>query len=106
MIQASGRLLKLFAVCVFAASLAVCACSFAPSRGGDQAIPSNLIPPDHAKTLIASGQVKEIFQPHSGCVVLELQDGRYLSFEQPYLDWVLKFVDDAGLGDSVSIYIE
>lgn len=106
MIQASDRMRKLLATCAFAALLAVCACSSALSRGGDQAIPSSLIPLDQAKALIASGQVKEIFQPHSGCVVLTLQNGKLLSFEQPYLDWVLEFVDDAGLGDSVSTSIE
>ena len=88
---------KLLATCVFVLSLAVCACSSTPAQSTAPVIPVELIPLEQAKTLITSGQVKAIFQPHYGCVVLTLQNGEYLSFEQPHLDWVLTFVEQLDL---------
>lgn len=61
---------------------------------------------EDAKTLIISGQVREIFQPHQGCVLLTLKDDRLVSFEQPYLDWVLHFVDAQGLSKDIMIGVE
>lgn len=61
---------------------------------------------DEAKTLIRSGAVAEIFQPHQGCVVLTLKNGRLHTFEQPYLDWVLEYVDEAGLRSAIPISME
>ena len=61
---------------------------------------------EEAQALITSGQVVEIFQPHQGCVVLTLKDGRYMSFEQPHLDWVLSYVEENGLSNSISISVE
>ena len=97
---------RLLATGVFALLLAVCACSSAPRQEAAPVIPVELIPLEQAKTLITSGQVKEIFQPHYGCVVLTLQDGQYLSFEQPHLDWVLTFVAEAGLERKIPISVE
>jgi hypothetical protein len=97
---------KFLATCVFVLSLAVCACNSAPAQSTAPVIPVELIPLEQAKTLIASGQVKEIFQPHYGCVVLTLHNGEYLSFEQPHLDWVLTFVEEAGLEKQIPISIE
>ncbi|MDR7135731.1 hypothetical protein J2X06_002949 [Lysobacter niastensis] len=97
---------KFLAICVFVVSLAVCACSSAPAQSIAPVIPVELIPLEQAKTLITSGQVKEIFQPHYGCVVLTLRNGEYLSFEQPHLDWVLTFVEEAGLEKQIPISVE
>lgn len=97
---------RLLAACVFVLSLAVCACSSAPGQRSAPVIPVEVIALDQAKTLITSGKVKEIFQPHHGCVVLTLQSGEYLSFEQPHLDWVLAFVEEAGLARQIPISIE
>lgn len=97
---------KLFATCVFALSLIVCACSSTPVQSTAPGIPVELISLEQAKTLITSGQVKEIFQPHYGCVVLTLLNDEQLSFEQPHLDWVLTFVEEAGLAKQTPIAIE
>lgn len=61
---------------------------------------------DAAKELIVAGKVQSIFQPHHGCVVLTLKDGRMLTFEQPYLDWVLSFVSDSGLSNVLPVAVE
>ena len=61
---------------------------------------------ESAKELIVSGQVQSIFQPHHGCVVLTLKDGRILTFEQPHLDWVLSFVADSGLSNALPVAVE
>jgi hypothetical protein len=105
-VQVFGLMTKLLAPCVLALSLAICACSSAPAQGTAPVIPVELIPLEQAKTLIASGKVKEIFQPHHGCVVLTLHTGEYLSFEQPHLDWVLSFVEEAGLEEQIPISVE
>ncbi|WP_457097225.1 hypothetical protein [Lysobacter sp. P5_B9] len=97
---------RLLATCALVLSLAICGCSSAPVQSTAPAIPVELIPLEQAKTLITSGQVKEIFQPHYGCVVLTLQNGEYLSFDQPHLDWVLTFVEEAGLAKQIPISIE
>jgi hypothetical protein len=76
-------------------------CASAPSTSTGAANQTDLIPLEDAKSLIASGQVKEIFQPHLGCVILIMRDGRYLSFDQPHLDWVLDYVRDNGLESKV-----
>ena len=61
---------------------------------------------EQAKRLITSGRVKEIFQPHQGCVLLTLKDGRLLTFDQPHLDWVLSFVEQNGLSDDIPVSLE
>ena len=61
---------------------------------------------DSAKELIVSGQVQEIFQPHQGCVVLTLKDGKFLTFNQPYLDWILSYVKEHGLAGTIPISME
>jgi len=94
------------ATVAFVLSLVLCGCSSGPVRSTAPIISVQLIPLERAKDLITSGQVKEIFQPHYGCVVLTLQNGEYLSFEQPHLDWVLTFVEDAGLTKKIAISIE
>jgi hypothetical protein len=106
LIQALGLMQRLLATCVFTFTLAVCGCSSAPRQEAAPFIPVELIPLEQAKTLITSGQVKEIFQPHYGCVVLTLLDGQYLSFEQPHLDWVLTFVEEAGLESKIPVSVE
>ncbi|MDH5828923.1 hypothetical protein QFW80_00090 [Luteimonas sp. M1R5S18] len=70
------------------------------------AVPVEVIPLEQAKALITSGQVKEIFQPHIGCVVLTLQDGQYLSFDQPHLDWILGFLEERGLDKQIAVSME
>jgi hypothetical protein len=67
---------------------------------------SELISLDAAKNLITSGQVSQIFQPHHGCVLPTLKNGRILTFNQPYLDWVVSFVDEQGLRDTVPVAVE
>ena len=67
---------------------------------------SELISLDAAKNLITSGQVSQILQPHQGCVLLTLKNGRILTFNQPYLDWVVSFVDKQGLRDTVPVAVE
>jgi hypothetical protein len=61
---------------------------------------------EQAKDLIVSGKVREIFQPHQGCVILTMNDGHLLSFNQPHLDWIYDFVKDKGLLDSVPVSME
>jgi hypothetical protein len=96
-IGATGLLISLF----WAAG-----CTSAPQTNSAAAIPVEVIPLEQAKTLIASGQVKEIFQPHVGCVVLTLQDGQYVSFYQPHLDWILGFLKEQGLDKQVLVSTE
>jgi hypothetical protein len=62
---------------------------------------SEMIELETAKELIASGQVKEIFQTHSARVMLSTRDGRVSIFDEPYLDWVIHYVSDNGLGSKV-----
>ncbi|MGH8083339.1 MAG: hypothetical protein ACREP7_22370 [Lysobacter sp.] len=76
-------------------------CKTAPSHGQRPEISL-----DAAKNMIVAGQVQSIFQPHQGCVLLRLKDGRTLTFEQPHLDWVLLFVSDRGLSDVIPIAVE
>lgn len=64
-------------------------------------IDTSLVSLDEAKRLISAGEVESIFQPHQGCVILTLRDGRILSFNQPHLDWVLEFIHDNGLEGKV-----
>jgi hypothetical protein len=97
---------KFFVTCVLLFSVTLWGCGSTPVQNTAPIIPVELIPLERAQDLITSGQVTEIFQPHRGCVVLTLQNGEYLSFEQPHLDWVLTFVDEAGLTKSISILIE
>jgi hypothetical protein len=52
---------------------------------------------EKAQQLMLGGEVAEIFQPHVGCVILTLRDGRLETFEQPHLDWVLAFVREKKL---------
>lgn len=61
---------------------------------------------ESAKELILARQVKSIFQPHQGCVLLTMKDGRYLRFEQPHLDWVVSFVADNKLLDVIPVEME
>ena len=61
---------------------------------------------DAAKDLMLSGRVQSIFQPHLGCVVLTLQDGQLLTFEQPHLDWVALFVKEQGLAGVIPVSME
>ncbi len=61
---------------------------------------------DEAKELILTRQVKSIFQPHQGCVLLMMKDSRYLRFEQPHLDWVVSFIADNKLLDVIPVEME
>jgi hypothetical protein len=54
---------------------------------------------EQALAMITAGEAKQVFQPHEGCVLLVTRDGRWLSFDQPHLDWILRYVVDNGLRD-------
>ena len=58
---------------------------------------------ERAQELILSRQVREIFQPHVGPVVLTLKDGRRMSFHQPHLDWVVRFRKEHGVNDVTQV---
>ncbi len=61
---------------------------------------------EEAKALIGSGQVKELFQPHQGCVLLTMKNGTMHTFIQPYLDWVYYYVEQQGLLKSIQVSTE
>ena len=97
---ASPGVMKTVAITLaLACAVAAPGCAGVPSSGSAPA--PVLIPLDEARALIPSGQVREIFQPHQGCVILTLRDGRVLAFDQPHLDWVLHYVRDHGLEDRI-----
>jgi len=68
--------------------------------------PAPVIPLEEAQILITSGQVKEIFQAHEGCVLLTLHNGERRNFHQPYLDWVLDFLNERRLRDEIPLSME
>ena len=84
---------KYFATCGLALALLVGGC--AHFTGSARRGPTLTL--DQAKQLMLSGQFIEAFQAHSGCVVLTLRSGRYESFVEPELDWVVQFARDNGL---------
>ena len=85
------------AACLLSLALLCAGCTSTRPSPVKAAPGTELVSLDEAKSLMVSGQVKEIFQPHVGCVILTLRDGRLLSFDQPYLDWVVHFVRDSKL---------
>lgn len=90
-----------------ALAMSCAGCVAAPGPWSEAVVPADLIPLEEARSLIASGQVEEIFQPHVGCVVLTLRDGTYVSFNQPHLDWVLGYLRENDLESKVDrIFIE
>ena len=83
----------------------LCACASAPSSQ-TQASQCQAIPIEDAKTLIGSGRVEGVFQPHVGPVTLLLNDGSARCFEQPHLDWILIHLREQGLEDKITATIE
>lgn len=82
--------------------LVLCACARTPvvtdpraGHGRDH------IALETALAMISAGEVRQIAQPHEGCVVLVTRDGRWLTFDQPHLDWILSYVNDNGLRDRI-----
>jgi hypothetical protein len=99
--------MKIFIViCMLCFLLSAVGCSSLPQANTSSAITVEVIPLEQAKTLILSGQVKEIFQPHVGCVILTLSNGQYLSFDQPHLDWIIGFLRARGLDNEISLSME
>jgi hypothetical protein len=104
--QALGLMKRVIAICLFGFLLSAAGCSSLRQTNTSSAIPVEVIPLEQAKALIVSGQVKEIFQPHVGCVILTLNSGQYLSFDQPHLDWIIGFLQERGLDDEIALYME
>ena len=82
--------------------LVLCACARTPVVADPRAGHGrDHIPLEQALAMISAGEVRQIAQPHEGCVVLVTRDGRWLTFDQPHLDWILNYVNDNGLRDRV-----
>ena len=104
--QALGLMEKITAIVLLSFFLSGLGCVSRSQTSTSSAIPVALIPLEQAKSLIVSGQVKEIFQPHIGCVILTLKNGQYLSFDQPHLDWIIGFLQERGLDKDISLSME
>ena len=80
----------------------LCACARTPVVADPRAGHGrNHIALGTALAMISAGEAKQIVQAHEGCVVLVTRDDRWLTFDQPHLDWILAYVNDNGLRDRV-----
>jgi hypothetical protein len=97
-----NRLRTLGCIALLGGVGALASCARAPvatdSRAGHG---RDHIPLEQALAMIAAGEAREVFQPHHGCVLLITRDDRWLTFDQPHLDWILQYVDDHGLRDKL-----